>query len=106
MTDMQTASPAGIAITSADTGPAGIRASIVDGECFGRDIVWDTAEIRTVTVSADPKTGKPVLRYPLGRGLFAEYRGLEPDGITWWRHEHETDPAEYREHCLRVVALG
>ena len=98
--------PVGIVLTAADTGTGGIRASVINGECFGNDIEWfdDGKAEKTVTVTTDPKTGLPMLTYPLGdSGLVAEYRGLEADGVTWWRYAHEVDPNEYREHCLRVV---
>lgn len=98
--------PDGIALTMADTGADGIRVMVINGEAFGPHIEWDRSEgdEKLVTISKDPKTGQPMLSYPFGTsGLRAEYRGLESDGITWWRYAHEVDPREYREHCLRVV---
>lgn len=104
MTTFQT----GIALTATDTGADGIQATIIHGECFGRRIEWysDDAFVKTVTVTTDPKTGLPMLTYPLDGGHVAEYRGLEANGITWWRYAHEVDPNEYREHCLRIAGLA
>lgn len=100
--------PTGIRVTADQTGADGVLAKIVHGECFGRHIEWsDEASETTVTVSTDPTSGLPVLSYPLGKTgeHTAVYRGLEADGVTWWRYAHEVDANEYREHCLRIVAL-
>ena len=83
-----------------------MRALVQIGECFGTRIDWDAQRETTVVVETDA-LGYPMLSFALPSGRFrAEYRGLESDGVTWWRHEHEADPRNYREHCLRVVALA
>lgn len=99
-----TPTPTGIPLTSADTGVDGIHAVIVRGECFGTQISWNREVEVTAIVSKDDSTGLPVLTiWHLGSEVAHPYLGLEADGVTWWRYDHEVDPTEYREHCLRVV---
>lgn len=96
--------PTGIHLTAADTGPQGVRAVAVEGECFGKRIIW-YAEAQEVTavVSTDPATGQPMLSLTYGNGSVSEHRGYEADNSTWWRYPGESDPDSYREHCMRIV---
>ena len=104
----QSEEPIGLRVTQAQTGATGIRVKIIDGECFGDQIVWfeDQAYEALVTVTDDPKTGLPThLTYTYDSGHSYDKRGFEHGTNTWWRYEHEADPREYREHCLRIVEI-
>ena len=97
-----------LTLGAALAGATGIRVKIIDGECFGDQIVWfeDQAYEALVTVTDDPKTGLPThLTYTYDSGHSYDKRGFEHGTNTWWRYEHEADPAEYREHCLRIVEI-
>lgn len=87
-------------------GLRGHPASITQGEDFGGEIAWDEnvfqAQIAVVNCA---KTGKPVLLMETGQ-LTCVYRGFEEATNTWWRWEHEADPTQYREHCIRVLSLS
>ena len=102
--DDGTSAPSGIRLTAAETGADGIEVVMVSGECFGTDIEWFEEAQVTAIVTVDEKTKLPMLlyRYP-GSEMWHRKRGLEESGTTWWRHAHEVDPREYREHCLRIV---
>lgn len=83
-----------------------VRALVVEGECYGRHIVWyDTIEM-DIAIVTNRQTGKPMLLCTSDDKTTDINRGFEEDTNTWWRYEHEADPAQYREHCLRVIALG
>lgn len=99
-----THTPIGIDLTIVDTGREGIRAVVVEGECFGERIVWFEEREVTLIVKTDLKTGLPMLLENFdGSDIWFEHKGYEMEGRTWWRYAHEIDPREYREHCLRIV---
>jgi len=104
VTVVETNPVVGIPLTAADTGKDGVQVVIASGECFGTEIRWFDESTVTATVGTDAATGLPMLSYRFQGGAHVhQMRGLEADGVTWWRYAHEVDPTEYREHCLRVV---
>lgn len=104
--DMENVAPEGIRLTAQDTGAEGVHVAIAIGECFGERIEWYEESEATVIVTVDEETGGPALHYkPKGQDLLLEKRGLDPDGVTWWRYPEEAMPDAYREHCLRIVRL-
>ena len=100
------AAPVGIVLTPADTGTDGIEVIVVQGECFGTQIVWFDETPMKVVVTTDAETGGPKLlfSYRSSNAIAPfEKRGFEEATSTWWRYPGETDPNSYREHCLRIV---
>lgn len=84
----------------------GQPASIALGEDFNGEITWHDGAFETkIAIANWTKTGKPVLLMQNGR-VTCVYRGFEEATNTWWRWEHEADPAQYREHCVRILSLG
>lgn len=99
--------PQGIILTAEDTGTEGIDVLAILGECYGDEIQWFHKTVYRVVVKNDFVTGKPNLSYSTidesGKKHTFHKRGFEVATRTWWRYSHETDPNEYREHCLRIL---
>jgi len=89
----------------------GQRAIASMGEAFGERVSWQDEDLETrVAIVTSKDTDKPVLLVEMvdheaERFFTCVYRGFEAETLTWWRWEHEADPAQYREHCIRVTEL-